>query len=426
MNRTTRILVLAVALGLWATALVAQSPSRRVTVDEALRLFAANNLDLRVARLQLAESRGVARQAGAFPNPTASVTHEPLSGGTVDYLESYFTLSQRLELPGQRSARTEGAAWAVRAAQARLRADSARLAFDVKRTYVEAVLAEEVLAVTERVAGVFREAARRAVVREAQGDISRYALRRIVVERARYENLLAGAEIRGSSARRSLALLILPESDVVEVSPMGLDGDTPPEPILEPATGELTSRRQEIASAQAEVEGGGAAVRLRRAERLPDVTATAGYKRQSDGLRGAFLGLSIPIPLFDRNAGAVESAEARVGTFRTRLGLTQRQVENDLRRAMESYESLKRRADLLADDGLDASSDLLQIAQVAYDLGEMGLLDILDAAEALWGARNARAQLKADLWTAYYDLERAIGGFDAASRPATTDLETRR
>ncbi len=425
MNRTTRILVLAVALAPWATTLVAQGPARRVSIDEALRLFGANNLDLRVARLELAESRGVARQAGAFPNPTASVTHEPLSGGTADYSESYFTFSQRLELPGQRSARTEGAAWAVRAAYARLRADSARLAFEVKRTYVEAVLAEELLAVTERVAGVFREAARSAVVREAQGDISSYDLRRIVVERARYENLLAGAEIRGSSVRRSLALLILPESDVVEVSPMGLDGDTPPEPILEPAAGELAFHRQEIASAQAEVEAAAAAVRLRRAERLPDVTATGGYKRQSDGLRGAFLGLSIPIPLFDRNAGAVESAEARVGTFETRLGLTRRQVDNDLRRAIESYESVKRRADLRGDDVLDASSDLLQIAQVAYDLGEMGLLEILDAAEALSGARNASSQLKADLWTAYYNLERAIGGFDVASKPATTDPEMR-
>ena len=425
MNRTTRTVALAIALGLWATVLEAQGPARRVSIDEALRLFSANNLDLRIARLNLAESRGVSRQAGAFPNPTVSVTHEPLSGRTANYSESYFNLSQRFELPGQRSARTEGAEWAVRAAKARLGADSARLAFEVKRTYVEAVLAEELLAVTERVAGVFREAARTAVVREAQGDISRYDLRRIIVERARYENLLAGAEIRGSSARRSLALLILPESDVVEVSPTGLEGNTPPEPILETAMAGLASRRQEIASAEAEVEAATAAVRFRRAQRLPDVTASGGYKRQSDGLSGAFLGLSIPLPLFDRNTGAVESAEARVGTFEARLGLTRRQVDNDLRGAIEFYENVRRRADLRGDDVLEASSDLLQIAQVAYDLGEMGLLEILDAAEALRGARNASSQLKADLWTAYYNLERAMGGFDAASQPATTDPEMR-
>ena len=225
MNRRTRTVTLAIALGLWTAALDAQTPARRVSIDEALRLFAANNLDLRVARLEAVEFRGMARQSGAFPNPTMIVTHEPLSRGTTNYSESYFNLSQRFELPGQRSARTEGAEWAVRAAEARLGADSVRLAFEVKRTYVEAVLAEDLLAVTERVAGVFREAARSAVIREAQGDISRYELRRILVERSRYENLLADAEIRASSVRRSLALLILPESNFAEVSPTGLDAD---------------------------------------------------------------------------------------------------------------------------------------------------------------------------------------------------------
>ena len=423
MNHATRILVLTIALGLCATSLVAQNPVRRVSLDEALRLFAVNNLDLRVARLQALEFRAAVRQAGAFGNPTINVTHEPLSGVGAGYSESYFTLSQRLEFPGQRRARTEGAVWGARAAEARSRADSVRLAFEVKRTYVEAVLTEELLAVTERVVEVFRETARSAVIREAQGDISRYELRRILVERSRYENLLADAEIRASSARRGLALLILPESDFAEVSAAGLDDVAPPEPVFELVPEELVSRRQEIASAQAAVEEAVADVQLRRAERVPDVTATGGYKRQSDGLRGAFLGVSIPIPLFNRNAANVAGAEARVGTVETRLALTRRQVGNDLRRAIESYESVKRRADLLGDDVLDASSDLLQIAQVAYDLGEMGLLEILDAAAALRGARNARVQLKADLWTAYYDLERAVGGFDATPELPTTDPE---
>lgn len=426
MNRTTRTVALAIALGFWATALEAQSPARRVSMDDALRLFAANNLDLRIARLAAVEFRGIARQAGAFPNPTMIVTHEPLSGGTTDYSESYFNLSQRIELPGQRGARMEAADWAVRAAEARLGADSVRLAFEVKRTYVEAVLAEDLLVVTERVAGVFREAARSAEIREAEGDISRYELRRILIERSRYENLLADIEIRGSSVRRSLALLILPELNLTEVSPTGLEADTPPERVFEFIAGEVVPRRQEIAAAQAAVGAATADVRLRRAERVPDVTATGGYKRQSDGLRGAFLGVAIPIPLFNRNAGAVAGAEARVGTLETRLALTRRQVDNDLRRAVERYESVKRRADLLGHDVPDASSDVLHIAQVAYDLGEMGLLELLDAAEALSGARTASAQLRAELWTAYYNLERAIGGFDTASEPATTDPEMQR
>lgn len=392
-----------------------------VTLDEALSLFAENNLELRVARLDALELRGLARQAGAFPNPTLSVTHEPLSGGTSDYSESYFNLSQTLELPGLRSARTDGAQWTVRAADARLAADSVRLAYEVKRTYVEAVLLEDLAAVASRVTEVFRVAARTAATREAQGDISRYDLRRIQIERSRYENLVAEAEIRAASARRTLASLILPETDVAEVSPSGLEADTPPEPAMQLVAGQGGVRRPEIDAAQAAMEAAVADVRLRRAERVPNVTATGGFKRQSDGLSGAFLGVAVPIPVFNRNAGALAGAETRVETLETRLGLTRRQVENDLRRAVEHYESVKRRADLLTGDVLDGSSDLLQMAQVAYDLGEMDLLELLDAADALRGARNADAHLRADLWIAYYNLERAMGGLaiDAATDPET-------
>jgi outer membrane protein TolC len=50
---------------------------------------------------------------------------------------------------------------------------------------------------------------------------------------------------------------------------------------------------------------------------------------------------------------------------------------------------------------------------VAYEEGEMELVALLDAAEATHAARTDRARLQADLWIAYFDLERALGGFPA-------------
>ena len=49
---------------------------------------------------------------------------------------------------------------------------------------------------------------------------------------------------------------------------------------------------------------------------------------------------------------------------------------------------------------------------MAYEEGEMELIELLDAAEALRAARLAETRLRADLWISYYDLERAVGGFD--------------
>ena len=423
MNYTTKILLLVAALGFLPATVAAQEPTRRVSLEEALRLFAANNLELRLARYRRAEAAGLARQANAFPNPTATVTHEPLSRDGQSYSETYLTLSQRFELPGERRARAAAADRVLGAAEARVRADSARLGFAVKHAFVEAAVAEEHLAISERVTGVFRLGAQSAAVREAEGDISLYDLRRLLVERTRYENRLAEALLAVSAARRSLALLILVEAEAAEVAPRDPLGVSPPEPALDRVLEGTLSRRQEIVAARSEVEAAQAGVRLARAERIPDITATGGSKQQSDGFRGFFLGVSIPLSLFDRSAGAVEATEAQVRSAEERLVLTSRQVENDLRRTIEVYRSLRGRTEFLGEDSLDEDPDLLQIAQLAYDAGEMDLVQLLDAAEALWDARTARARLKADLWTAYYDLERAVGGFDTPGGPGTTSTE---
>jgi cobalt-zinc-cadmium efflux system outer membrane protein len=128
-------------------------------------------------------------------------------------------------------------------------------------------------------------------------------------------------------------------------------------------------------------------------------------------MTGAFLGLSLPLPLWDRRGGVVDAAEARVTAAESRLALTRRRVENDVRRALETYESLSQRAERLSGTATDEAADLLEIARVAYAEGEMELIELLDAAEALWEVQNAESRLIADLWTGYYDVERAFGGF---------------
>ena len=415
-------MVLALALVAIPHGALAQQPER-ISLREALRLFGVNSLELRLARARAAEAAGLARQAGAFPNPTLTVTHEPLSGDGTSYEESYLNLSQRIELPGKRGARS-GAAERVReAAYARLRADSVRLAFEMKRAFVEAALAEERSRLTERVTDVFRVATSSASARFGEGDVSLYDVRRIGLEQARYENLVGDAALSAGTAARALAMLVAPQGEVALLATEPLPAELPPPMTEMEATlmGAAAERRPELAAVGADLEAARAAARLARAERLPDVTATGGYKRQSDGPTGAFLGLSVPIPLFDRGSGAVAAADARVLAAEDLVTLTRRQLGNDVVRAADAYRSLRDRAELLLVGVGDAPGDVLDIAQVAYDAGEMELVGLLDAAEALREARLAEVRLRADVWIAYYDLERALGGLDPAGAIRPTE-----
>ncbi len=429
MNSPTRIILLLAALSPWPTSMGAQETMTRVSLDEALRLFSENNLELRLARSRAAEAAGLARQGRAFPNPIVDLSHEPLSRGAESYSETYLNLSQRFEVSGERGARGEAADWRLATAEALVRADSARLAFTVKRAFVEAEMTEDHLAVTEQAVQIFRGGERNAAIREAEGDISFYDLQRLRIERMRYENLVAEADLAARAARRRLALLILPEaagsSRTVrqEIAPGQRIATLPTQPVLEAAFDAFeraVSRRPEVEAASAEVRATQASERVARAVRIPDITATGGYKRQSDGFSGAFLGLSVPLPLFDRRSGEIEAAGARLRGAEERRGLTRRRIEADLRNTIEAYRSLRDRSAFLEDNSLADGPNILDIAQVAYDAGEMTLVELLDAADALRNARMAEARLSANLWIALYDLERAQGGLDVAAPQQTT------
>jgi cobalt-zinc-cadmium efflux system outer membrane protein len=409
-----RYLMLLASWVLATESLAAQAPA--VTLDEALRLFGANNLELRLARSEAAHAAGLARQAGAFPNPSLNATHEPLRGGGTSYSESYVTLSQRFEVSGSRGARSAAGERRLEAATMRLRADSIRLAFEVKQAYVDAVRAQQTLTVANRITEVFRTASGRAAERHESGDVSLYAARRIALEHARYETLLADAELEVEERQSALALLISPEGADLRVAAASLPTDGPADvapAFLEPA---VADRRAELAAAESTVEAELAESRLTRAERIPDLTATGGLKSQSDGFRGAYLGLSLPIPLFDRGGGAVAAAEAGAQAALERLTLTRRQIEVDVVHAADTYRRIRQRADLLLGREVE-TDDLLDIALIAYDEGEMELVELLDAADALFEARRATTALESSLWIAYFDLERAVGGFGDA--PAT-------
>lgn len=384
----------------------------RTTLEQALGLFAENNLELRAARAEAAEAAALARQAAAFPNPEFGVAHEPLSDDDRSYSESSFGLSQRVEWPGTRNAREAVATRLAAAAAARVAADSARLAFMVKRSYVDAVRARQDASLLDRVTAVFREAERSAHERVRAGDISAYEARRIAVERLRYESALAEAQLDASAARRALALLAAPES-AVEIAPADDFAHLPE--LDSVAYFETRSNRPELRAARAELDAARAEASLARRDRIPDVTAMGGYKRQSDGFSGLTLGLELPLPLWDRNAGTIDAADARVAASAARLALAERRVASDVARALEAFRSYERRSSLLAGPLSAETTDLLGIAQIAYEAGEMDLVALLDAADALREAQTLEARFRADLWTSYFDLERALGGFGVAT-----------
>lgn len=384
---------------------------REVTLEEAQRLFRQNNLELTIARSRVDEAVALIRNAAAYPNPSASVSHEALTKDGAGYSESYFNVNQRFLWPGVRSSRVEMASRLADAIASDLTADSLRLSFDVSRMFTEVTATAERVHVLREVAEIYREADRVGTSRLEEGETSGYDFRRVRVERARYENQLSAALLEQKDAHRRLEMLILSEDDAsVELKPVPESWEVPGDLRFELVLELALSNRAELESANASMEAAVASEQLSQRERRPDLLASAGYKRQLDGFDGLVLSIGAPIPVFDRNRGTMEAARARVHAAQTRQILLERRIAADVRRAWETYTSLFDRHQLMVSDLLGDIEALLSSAQVAYSEGEMTLIELLDAVEAYRDARISTLDLDTSLRVAYHDLVRAAGG----------------
>lgn len=385
------------------------SVAARVGLEEAVALFRENGLELRLARHRYRAEAHRAGQRGAYPNPSFSLVREDLSRTAGEYSETTVSLSQPLEWPGQTLARSRASEQARTAARWEYRADSLRLAGRVRESYLQAAEAERRADLLAEVADVFGEAVADGRTRHAEGDISGYELRRLRLEETRIVRELAAARIERDAARRELAGLILPGSDTVAVATRGLPEGTPPSveraEVLEGALD-----RPAVVAARHALEAAGARARAASLGRIPRLDLTGGYKTQSDDFGGPVLGLSVTLPVLDRETGAARAADAARSASALRLRLEQRRARNRALRALDRYRSVRRRSEALEERLLAPSTDLLEIARTGYVAGEMELFQLLDGADAYLEARRTALELRADLWASFFELRRAMGG----------------
>lgn len=404
------VLALCVTEGpIQAADLIAQGPTRRVSLAQSIELFRENSLQLRLARANLKERLGIQRQNRAYFNPTVSFWREDLDADSDRYDETLLTADQRLEWPGRTSARGRAAGRFSEAAEQRFLADSLRLVFEVQRRFLEAALAEERVGVLRATAVHLREAIADGEARFEDGDISAYELGRLRLELARHEQRLASAELDVALSRRSFALSVLPDVEAAAIAPDGLPSAGPPS-TRSLATESVVEGRPDVISASLSVAAEDASASAAGQGWIPDLTLSGGYKDQSDGFSGLVLGAALDLPLFDRRGGEAGAAAARRSAAVVRLALTRREAENDLRSAVERYASVADRMDRVAGVLLGDAEELLTAATVGYAEGEMALLELLDAMDAYGDARLIALELRAEGWIAYYDLARAAGG----------------
>lgn len=390
---------------------------RALTLEQAREIARAVAPELLVAREALAVARARERQAGAVSNPALAYSREQTSGGGVTNAQNMGTLEQRIELGGQRSARRTVAQAQRAAAETRVEVAGTRLDHEVARAYARAVAAERRAAIVQSAAGVFAKATQVSRARLAGGDISGYENRRITLEAVRYAALRAEAIAAGRSARAALGLLLSSGTGAPLEDGVTLVDTMPLAPLPVPLDSLVVlalARRAELRALGLDVRAAVAEVDLARRERVPTPALTAGFKNERVGVdeqssSGFVAGLSIPLPIWDRRAGAVEAAAAESRRRTAEAEVARRQTVREVTEAYVTQQALAEQLEVLRASLGEQAAPALRSAEVSYSEGEMSLVAWLDAVRAYQEAELTYTGLLADYMTSRAALERAVG-----------------
>lgn len=333
--------------------------------------------------LDAAEAR--AQQARALPNPSITWETENVQGTGpykgVGNAETTVSISQPLELFGQRKARA-GAARAD-ADTAGLRGEQMRwqAAGRLARVYAEAEaaarrydLAAEALSLTEqdaRAVALLVEKGREAALRGIQAE-SEAGAARAASEEAR--------AVRDAAFARLSAIAMLD-------TPVQSIGDS----LLDRATDTQAARADvplAVRIAQAELDAAGRRVAVEQGRAKPDINASIGMRRfRETGDRAFSVGLSLSIPLFDRNRGGIQAAYAEQHAARARLTAQLQEAKAD-RLAAEATLAASNTRTGAADSGVLAAEEAYRLARIGFDAGRISQLELRSTRAALIAARN--------------------------------------
>lgn len=353
------------------------------------------------ARVEAAEAR--IRQAGFRPNPELSVEVENFLGtGELSGLrgtETTVALNQRLDIGGRRRARVAVAQAEVAAEQLRLAIARADLALSVRQQFATAVTARERLRIASENERSARELARVAgiLVREGREP----PLRGI---RARSAAAQAGAELEAARAEERASRATLAALFGVTDSPESVTGE-----LFEPQTATMAARQAlEVRLAEAERTAAEAAVGQELAAARLDPAVGLGVRHLRESGDVALVGgVSLPLPIFDRNQGNIAAARAGVRAADANLASAIATADVRTQNALVNLEAARARVTALEGAAVPEAAEAQRLAQLSYREGRATLLELLDAQEAYRNAQSALGDARLAQALAAAELSRA-------------------
>lgn len=379
--------------------------------------------ELQIAQRELGALRGRRVTAGIWlpSNPNISFNAdqrqpwENRSGESV--FNWYATLSQEVEVAGQRSLRLSVVDAQTQAQIRRIAVTELEVAAQALTAFLELQAAREQIAVADHLGQIAASLssladarAKGGLLSEVDADVAKSESTRIAV--ARYQ-----AQRQYFAALGNLNVLLGRDPDT-SIELTGELGAGPLPPDLQDGLSQFVSRalllRGEVAAAAAERSALVRQLTLLRRERIPNPTLSIFAQRDGFNERVLGGGISIPIPLRapvgQTRAGEIQETIARIDQAGANVELVRRRVRVEAARAYSDWQTSSEATKLFAPDLVARSYNDLDVIREAIGSRQLSLREALLAQRSLIDLLVASIEIRRNHALAWVNLMR-VGGF---------------
>jgi cobalt-zinc-cadmium efflux system outer membrane protein len=373
-----------------------------LTQDEAVAIALWNNPDFQVQLANLGFARADLVEAGLLQNPVLSLLF-PLGPKQFEA-----ALRFPIEFLWQRPRRVGAATLAAESIASGLEQDGLTLVSDVKLAYAEYALAQDRIGLAERALTDLSAVAALMDSRFSAGDVSQLEARTAAIDAARarqeVERARLDADLRANEfrARLGLALEAAETPIVLTATPVTMCTITPA--LLD----EALASRPDVRAAELAIEA--AAARLGWEESRA-FALTAVLDANGSGSEGFEWGPGIDagVPIFNWNQGGRARAQAEIQRASGLYLATRQRVATEVRAATAQYGQASAAAVEWRTTVLEPLEEQVQVADRAFNEGEVAYLFVIEMNRRLTDARLRTREAEADIARALARLERAVG-----------------
>jgi cobalt-zinc-cadmium efflux system outer membrane protein len=351
-----------------------------LTLDQLEEMALTGNPSICRAYALVGAARGNWLQAGLKPNPSVGYEGQQLgSGGLAEQHGVLF--SQEIPTGGKLRLNRAVAQGEIVVAEQELAAQRQRVVTDVRIAFYHVLVAQRQIDLAEELIHVSGEGSQSVDALFRAREVGRVDVLQAQLENEQAQILLQDAHNRYDAAWRNLAAVLgnpaMPPHSVVG------DPSGPPKGIeFEETLARILATSPEISAAVAELERARRAIDRARVQPIPNVSFQGLVNWQDNGIGGKADGgvaLSVPLPLFDRNQGAIFRAEREAAAARYAVSQVELDLMSRLTPVYERYANAHNQVSRYRETVLPAAEESLTLTQKMYQAGEANYLGLLTA-----------------------------------------------